>query len=146
MPVGRPRHFRDLKTAAQIEMELEAVSCLQIMAVIPKTQELQKVLVHFFRLNPAFLLGEALFQMSKYSLELSISEAPSSTTNAPQSWTDSASQANSALQSFAQNLTSAFNLTSAAGFNFSTTLSSGAWLSIYSLMIRDFSADSTRKH
>ena len=45
------------------------------MTLIPKTQALQKVLVHFFRINPSFLLGEALIEMTRYYFLSSISEA-----------------------------------------------------------------------
>lgn len=45
------------------------------MTLIPKTQALQKVLVHFFRVNPAFLLGEALIEMTRFYFLSSISEA-----------------------------------------------------------------------
>ena len=48
---------------------------MQVMTLIPKTQALQKVLVHFFRINPSFLLGEALIEMTRYYFLSSISEA-----------------------------------------------------------------------
>jgi len=48
---------------------------VQVMTLIPKTQTLQKVLVHFFRVNPAFLLGEALIEMTRFYFLSTISEA-----------------------------------------------------------------------
>lgn len=35
------------------------------MAALEKTQALQRVLVHFFRMMPPFLLGEALIELTR---------------------------------------------------------------------------------
>lgn len=48
---------------------------VQVMTLIPKTQALQRVLVHLFRINPSFLLGEALIEMTRFYFLSSISEA-----------------------------------------------------------------------
>ena len=52
---------------------------MQVMALIPKTQALQRVLVHFFRIAPPFCLGEALIELTRYHFEKSIMEAAAHT-------------------------------------------------------------------
>jgi hypothetical protein len=70
------------------------------MTLIPKTRALQKVLVHFFRINPAFLLGEALIEMTRFYFLSSISEvAKESSGDSPASnWTSPLGQIAVGLQ------------------------------------------------
>lgn len=46
-----------------------------VMGLIPKTQALQKVLVHFFRVQPPFLLGEGLIELTRYNFEKDLAAA-----------------------------------------------------------------------
>jgi hypothetical protein len=43
-----------------------------VMMNLEKTRALQRVLVHFFRLMPPFLLGEGLIELTKYHFEHSM--------------------------------------------------------------------------
>lgn len=87
----------------------------QVMTLIPKTQDLQKVLVYFFRLNPSFLLGEAFIEMTRFYFEHSLLEVASGTETSSQASMPSA--VGNSIQSFVQNVTSSLNVTTA--FNFS---------------------------
>ena len=67
-----------------------AVTGSYVMQLIPKTQALQRVLVHFFRTQPPFLLGEGLIELTRFNFEKDLAEARSgdappgnSTGNAP---------------------------------------------------------------
>lgn len=100
------------------------------MSVIPKTQQLQKVLVHFFRINPAFLLGEALIEMTKYHFETSLIEAESASgSNNPASSNSTTGSLSASLQALALNFTSALNVTT-SGFNFTSVEPQGVPLPI----------------
>ena len=61
-----------------------AVTGSYVMQLIPKTRALQRVLVHFFRLQPPFLLGEGLIELTRYSFELDMAHARDGTTGALQ--------------------------------------------------------------
>ena len=91
------------------------------MTLIPKTQDLQRVLVHFFRLNPSFLLGEAFIEMTRYYFENSLLEAASVTEASSQASMPSA--VGTPIQGFVQNVTSIFNITT--GFNVSSSQPQG---------------------
>ena len=45
------------------------------MALIPRTQNVQKVLVHFFRIAPPFLLGESLVDLTRHYYVKTLLEA-----------------------------------------------------------------------
>ena len=51
------------------------VTTSYVMQLIPKTQALQKVLVHFFRLFPPFLLGEGLIELTRFQFLKSLAQA-----------------------------------------------------------------------
>ena len=62
-----------------------AVTGSYVMKLIPKTQALQRVLVHFFRMQPPFLLGEGLIELTRFNFEKELAMArgaPSSITAA----------------------------------------------------------------
>ena len=46
-----------------------AVTGSYVMKLIPKTQAVQRVLVHFFRVQPPFLLGEGLIELTRFDFE-----------------------------------------------------------------------------
>ncbi|CAL8463070.1 g2604 [Coccomyxa elongata] len=52
-----------------------AVTGSYVMRLIPKTQALQAVLVHFFRVQPPFLLGEGLIELTRYNFERDLARA-----------------------------------------------------------------------
>ena len=91
------------------------------MTLIPKTQKLQRILVHFFRINPSFLLGEALIELTRFYFETSLLEAAgvSDASNTAVNGTSSSGQIASAVQMLTNitgnlNVTSGLNLTAAA--------------------------------
>lgn len=51
------------------------VTTSYVMQLIPKTQAVQRVLVHFFRLFPPFLLGEGLIELTRFQFFMSLAEA-----------------------------------------------------------------------
>lgn len=62
-----------------------AVTGSYVMKLIPKTQALQMVLVHFFRVQPPFLLGEGLIELTRFNFEKELAMArggPSSSSSA----------------------------------------------------------------
>ncbi len=59
-----------------------AVTGSYVMALIPKTRALQRLLVHAFRLNPPFLLGEGLIELTRYNFELDLAHARDGDTSA----------------------------------------------------------------
>lgn len=62
-----------------------AVTGSYVMKLIPKTQALQRVLVHFFRVQPPFLLGEGLIELTRFNFEKELAlarGAPTSSTAA----------------------------------------------------------------
>ena len=62
-----------------------AVTGSYVMKLIPKTQALQRVLVHFFRVQPPFLLGEGLIELTRFNFEKELAMArgvPASSTAA----------------------------------------------------------------
>lgn len=52
-----------------------AVTGSYVMRLIPKTQALQAVLVHFFRVQPPFLLGEGLIELTRFNFERDLARA-----------------------------------------------------------------------
>ena len=46
-----------------------AVTGSYVMKLIPKTRALQRVLVHAFRAQPPFLLGEGLIELTRFNFE-----------------------------------------------------------------------------
>ena len=54
-----------------------AVTGSYVMKLIPKTRALQRVLVHAFRAQPPFLLGEGLIELTRFNFEKDIAEARS---------------------------------------------------------------------
>ena len=46
-----------------------AVTGSYVMKLIPKTRALQRVLVHVFRAQPPFLLGEGLIELTRFNFE-----------------------------------------------------------------------------
>ena len=68
-----------------------AVTGSYIMQLIPKTQALQRVLVHFFRVQPPFLLGEGLIELTRFNFEKELAVARGApTSNTAASATDAA--------------------------------------------------------
>lgn len=88
------------------------------MTLIPKTQGLQKVLVHFFRINPSFLLGEALIELTRFYFETSLTEAVSlsGASNAATNVTFATGQIGNAVQALAMNISQNLNVTTALNF------------------------------
>jgi hypothetical protein len=54
-----------------------AVTGSYVMRLIEKTKTLQAVLVHFFRVQPPFLLGEGLIELTRYNFEKDLAAARS---------------------------------------------------------------------
>ncbi len=52
-----------------------AVTGSYVMRLIPKTQALQAVLVHIFRVQPPFLLGEGLIELTRFNFEKDLARA-----------------------------------------------------------------------
>ena len=52
-----------------------AVTGSYVMKLIPKTRALQRVLVHFFRAQPPFLLGEGLIELTRFNFERELAQA-----------------------------------------------------------------------
>lgn len=107
------------------------------MTLIPKTQKIQKVLVHFFRINPSFLLGEALIELTLSFVESSLTEASSAAEASTQ--LPNSKDLGSSLGEFVQNVTTSFNISSnftlaaaqSAGKHYMfQTLPSSCWVSI----------------
>ena len=59
-----------------------AVTGSYVMKLIPKTRLLQRVLVHFFRVQPPFLLGEGLIELTRYNFERELAMARGAPTGA----------------------------------------------------------------
>ena len=59
-----------------------AVTGSYVMKLIPKTQSLQRVLVHLFRVQPPFLLGEGLIELTRYNFERELAMARRAPTGA----------------------------------------------------------------
>ncbi len=62
-----------------------AVTGSYVMKLIPKTRALQRVLVHAFRAQPPFLLGEGLIELTRFNFEKELAMArgvPASSTAA----------------------------------------------------------------
>ena len=52
-----------------------AVTGSYVMQLIPKTRALQRVLVHGFRAQPPFLLGEGLIELTRFNFERELAAA-----------------------------------------------------------------------
>lgn len=52
-----------------------AVTGSYVMRLIPRTRQLQAVLVHVFRVQPPFLLGEGLIELTRFNFERDLARA-----------------------------------------------------------------------